>query len=143
MPLKPSEKRLIFIPICDLDDVTGEVAGGSHWALVVYNRDTETFNYYDSSGEYNRWSAIKTVAKIAHFIDKKYPYNHQRLVDLKTVAVPQQQNGFDCGVYLLAFADAIASRDGRHESLQDITPSSIKKLRSHILALIRIDSGLR
>jgi sentrin-specific protease 8 len=115
--------------------------GGNHWSLVVYDRSTGKFNYYDSSRDYNYQAAIKTVAKIAHFIDPKYPYNQPRSIELEKKTVPQQQNGYDCGVYVLAFSDAIAEADGGDSNLNKITPNSIKDLRKNILDMIGKNIG--
>jgi len=62
-PLNVKNKRLIFIPINDNTN-TEATSGGSHWSLVVFDRDTKVFNYYDSSSTYNKYAAMNCVKKM-------------------------------------------------------------------------------
>ncbi|KAL0483235.1 NEDD8-specific protease [Acrasis kona] len=135
-PLNPTQKDLIFIPINDNSDETGEVSGGSHWSLVVYNRKEDTFNYYDSSGDYNYGSAVKTVAKIAHFLNPKYDYGTMS-IKINKISCSQQQNGYDCGVYLLSFCDVL----GNAEHVKNVSPRDINCLREDILKKIQQGVG--
>ncbi len=142
-PLNPLSKRLIFIPINDNDDETGmEAEGGSHWSLVMYDRATGQFNYYDASGDSNYRAALKTTAKIAHFLDSSIPYNDPKAIKLHSRKAPQQQNGFDCGMYMLAYSDALAQAGANDEkALDKITPSFVTNMRKEILELIHKGVG--
>lgn len=46
-PLGISKKQFVFFPLNDND--TPDVAGGSHWSLLVYSKPESCFYHYDSS----------------------------------------------------------------------------------------------
>lgn len=121
--LELSKKDLIFIPINNNSDATQ--SGGSHWSLLVFDRHHNTFYYFDSAHEMNRVPAAHTAAKLI-------PLIHPELVSGKKqhhgwfnlgghhsdekpkfhiANAPQQENGYDCGVFTVAIAELIASAD--------------------------------
>lgn len=46
-PLGISKKQFVFFPLNDND--TPDVAGGSHWSLLVYSRPESSFFHFDST----------------------------------------------------------------------------------------------
>lgn len=86
-PLKVEEKGLIFIPVNNNADI--DSAGGSHWALLVYRRETGKFEYYDSYNLSNLSSARAIATKIQPLLDPT-----RSKVKVKKMTTPQQQNGY-------------------------------------------------
>ncbi|KAH9084875.1 hypothetical protein Ae201684P_002110 [Aphanomyces euteiches] len=119
--LQLREKSLILLPINDRQNFDSQ---GSHWALLVYCTDNG-FQFYDSSSNHNRESAEEVAAVL------------QRAIGLPTSTVaiescPQQQNAFDCGMYVCLIAEWLCrSRLGLEQlSLKDyVTPKRIRETR--------------
>ncbi|KAL9645616.1 hypothetical protein ABK040_000678 [Willaertia magna] len=128
-PLNVKEKKLIFIPINDNTDINA-VSGGSHWSLVVFDRDTKVFYYFDSGSNMNKKAALNTVKKMSPFFGEGLSNP-----TFEVMKSPQQNNGFDCGVYVLAMADFIAGK-GMNNISTEITPSVVSNLRKEVFSLI-------
>lgn len=144
-PLKLPEKKLIIFPVNNNEDVN-LAEGGSHWSLVVYERNANVFVHHDSSGGMNKMQAKQLFSTIVGFIGGSTlasNANYQECVDS-----PQQTNGYDCGVYVIAIARAICcwyesiehkDTDGMWFSVvkEQVTPPSVSQMRTEILHLIR------
>ncbi|XP_046688634.1 uncharacterized protein LOC124374474 [Homalodisca vitripennis] len=110
-PLELQNKSLVFFPIHDLehkinDEDTGDTQNlykteGSHWSLMVFVRSLNKFLYFDSSGIYNKSHAQMIANKTHKFLGVETE------VTFQSVAVPQQPNPVDCGVYTIIFTDII------------------------------------
>ena len=102
-PLKVEEKGLIFIPVNNNTSI--ESAGGnlpfkisldrssicflgSHWALLVFRRETGKFEFYDSYNNGNLKSAKAIAQKIQPLLAPE-----QKEAQVECRATPQQQNG--------------------------------------------------
>jgi sentrin-specific protease 8 len=117
------EKEYIYIPINDNIDFCNP--GGSHWSLLVYHKKENTYHYYDSYGKANLEPALTTAKKFHDYVfDTDYKFVIEQ--------TPQQQNGYDCGVYLLGITECLLVG----KSLDTITPELITKMRSDILNMI-------
>ncbi|TPX35243.1 hypothetical protein SmJEL517_g02255 [Synchytrium microbalum] len=103
LPTDLQHQRAIF---CPLTDVTDNSAGGSHWSLLVFFRDTNTFYYYDSYGNYNVPSAKYKLAKLY----AAFTNDTSSAPAFAEVTTPSQINGYDCGCYVLAISDILAKR---------------------------------
>mmetsp|Transcript_8932 Transcript_8932/g.19063 ORF Transcript_8932/g.19063 Transcript_8932/m.19063 type:complete len:237 (+) Transcript_8932:90-800(+) len=144
-PLQASKKSVIIFAVNDNPEV-GTAEGGSHWSTLVYERHSGTFRHYDSSyGCSNRASASKLYKAIHAAVS---PGQHSRLVQVD--GMPQQRNSFDCGVYVMAVADAgccwmAAATDQEHVDWQareaelgtTITPEAVTQLRRCTLGIIQ------
>eukprot|EP01134_Creolimax_fragrantissima_P007300 CFRG7300T1 len=130
IPLGLSARNLILLPINDNNDMY-EV-GGTHWSLLVFDRTNNTFNHYDSMGQYNWPSAVCLAETLSPYMG-----GHSKLVNC---ICPSQTNGSDCGVYVMAFAEEIvrAYTEGKTIGtyLSNITPSTIRQMRRRVLELI-------
>jgi Ulp1 family protease len=145
----------IICPINDSDNVA-TAKGGSHWSLLVYVRNTHggSFFYLDSArhaGSKNLANA-KQVAKILQPVispDVLASGNPTRFVELEC---PQQQNGYDCGVYTILFAELVYQLDmhsvpdveelGRSlpfDSMED--PKSIRARMQAVIAGLQHDGS--
>ncbi|KAJ2779296.1 SUMO1 sentrin specific peptidase 8 [Coemansia interrupta] len=111
LPPDMHTKHIIFIPINDGDDVFVQGGSGSHWSLLVCSRTTRgagltadvTFHYFDSAANANYQVALAVKAKLEMLLGE----SHRQII---THSCPQQENGYDCGVFVILFADILARR---------------------------------
>lgn len=99
--LNITESKCIFFPLnnCDKKDA----AGGSHWSLLVFCKQGKTCYHFDSSRGYNKIIASKfsrDIMKCIIDVDKA----NKKFVE---VDCPQQDNGYDCGIFVLCLTDLI------------------------------------
>ena len=107
-PLDLPNKNLIVFTINDNDDV--DVAeGGNHWSVLVYDREGNLFVHHDSLHGINRDHAKKLYNKAKKFIGEG---NSVRFVERET---PRQENGYDCGLYVVAIVDVICRWHGQRD----------------------------
>ncbi|GAX78689.1 hypothetical protein CEUSTIGMA_g6127.t1 [Chlamydomonas eustigma] len=104
-PLQVSSKSVILFAVNDNTDLEA-AGGGSHWSLLVYYSGADTFRHYDSApGRGSRSAATRlhrVVQKVLAPAGQECPLVH-------VSEMPQQENGHDCGVYVMAMADAICA----------------------------------
>jgi sentrin-specific protease 8 len=131
-PLGFGHAQLVLFAVNDNPDVT-EAFGGSHWSLLAYCAADDTFRHYDSLSGTNRHAAQRV------FNAAKRPGSK-----LWEQATPQQQNGYDCGMYVLALARLLCQRhaqDGGGMSwtvtLDALAPGDVAALRHDLLHLIQ------
>ena len=99
--LSLKSREIIFIPVNDSQDPS-KVGGGSHWSLLLFQRASNTFYYFDSisSGSNNKKQAevyAKNLYPVLHVAAKEH-------TTFKVVKAPSQKNGFDCGVFTVSFS---------------------------------------
>ena len=131
------EKQLIIIPVndCHTDNVT---VGGTHWSLLVYFDNKQSFEHYDShTGSINRLHAENLVTILSEFLIADHESDIE--LDLNEMECTQQTNSYDCGVYLLCNAEAVCRQfflnDNRH--ICDISSvDAVKQARRDINRLI-------
>lgn len=99
-PIKATEKDFIFFPVNDCSSrYTG---GGTHWSLVVFSRLEKTCYSFDSSRGMNAGVAREFSRSIMRYLLDK---GKGQFVEVET---PLQENGYDCGLFVLCFADIIS-----------------------------------
>jgi hypothetical protein len=130
------QQRRIFLPINDeygrssMRYTQGQQqASGSHWTLLLVDIlmsaappvDTEQqhnnvivpemkFYHCDSHRGYNQFAAQAVANKVKSVFLKHYSDDDDSTasnVNVTECQVPQQSNGFDCGLYTLGFAEAL------------------------------------
>ncbi|XP_022080993.1 sentrin-specific protease 8-like [Acanthaster planci] len=138
-PLDLSSKDFVFLAVNDHHMET--TAGGSHWSLLIYDRAGNKFSHYDSSGSSNQGAAMILCCKLHPFLKVSGE------VTLIAEECPQQENGHDCGLYVICVAEHLCRQmiDGRAEALrQKVTGKVVgdkrKELKSLILGLARQSS---
>ncbi|KAL1930671.1 hypothetical protein VTP01DRAFT_10833 [Rhizomucor pusillus] len=94
--------RYIFIPVNDSQPQAGY--SGSHWSLLVFCRPNLTFYYYDTLHGTNQHVARLTAGRMVPLL------RLTRQTIFKPVPTPQQDNGADCGVYVIAITDNLVQR---------------------------------
>ncbi|XP_020168753.1 NEDD8-specific protease 1-like [Aegilops tauschii subsp. strangulata] len=84
------------------DNENHEAVGGTHWSLLVFDgtQQPPRFVHHDSSGGRN----IEATNRLATSLRRLYPGMEEDVVQAPT---PQQKNGWDYGVYVMAIARAI------------------------------------
>ncbi|KAF7731264.1 SUMO1 sentrin specific peptidase 8 [Apophysomyces ossiformis] len=102
LPANIDQRLVIFIPINDGEPQTAY--SGSHWSLLVFLRATATFYYYDSMQGANLNEARATAMKLLLLLKLS---QHPEFIPVPT---PQQENGADCGVYVISITDLLVQR---------------------------------
>ncbi|CAL7948130.1 unnamed protein product [Xylocopa violacea] len=133
-PTIMSKCECVFFPLnnCDKKDA----AGGSHWSLLVYSKQDKTCYHFDSSKGYNNSTASKFAENLmSYFLDKGEP--NKKFVE---VDCPQQDNSYDCGVYVLCLTDVITEHVIKTGGIGGCDYGQVKKLtyskRTKLLHLI-------
>lgn len=107
---------IIFFPINNSEN--HETAdSGSHWTLLVLQNSQSSIlagYHYDSLGNQNiPKNATNLVNKLCKELEKDTDYT------IYSGKNPQQTNGSDCGVFLIAFTRALAKRFHQDNSYHD------------------------
>lgn len=130
------QKKLAFIPLNDNETL---YPGGSHWSLIVCDFTKKCFFHFDSSSPsstgFNQDSAkqiCRHLASIFSFPDNLFP-----------MPCPQQTNGHDCGMYVLAVTEHLCEYFLANQSIENanivdnISPSYIRNKRKDLKKLIQ------
>lgn len=130
-PIEATSYDFIFFPINDCDSYE---AGGSHWSLLIYSRLEKMCYHFDSSSGINGSSAKKLARKLTkYFLEKQ----EKRYIEMDC---PQQNNSYDCGLYVLCLADVISKHAIRNSKISDcdcsIITEMVPKKRTNLLKLI-------
>ncbi|KAK3408799.1 hypothetical protein EUGRSUZ_J00959 [Eucalyptus grandis] len=144
-PLDLPGKKLVIFPVNDNENV-GLADGGSHWSLLVFERDASVFVHHDSSGGMNGRYARQLYEVLVGFINGPNSASDAKFIQCSSS--PQQLNGYDCGLYVIATARAICcwyetvklsnEKDLWFSSVEEqVTPPSVTELRKEILQLIK------
>ncbi|PIA15480.1 cysteine proteinase [Coemansia reversa NRRL 1564] len=91
-----SQREVILIPLNHK----------SHWSLLVYCRLTRTFYHYDSISKHNRNFAERAAGRFLRVLETKSKEGFY----FKSMQTPQQNNDYDCGIYVLTIAEELARR---------------------------------
>ncbi|KAF8397629.1 hypothetical protein HHK36_016549 [Tetracentron sinense] len=143
-PLILSDKKLVIFAINNNDDVT-QAEGGTHWSLLAYERNANVFVHHDSIAGSNKWHAKRLYKAVAGFMDTSNSAPNVKYVEC--TSMPQQMNGYDCGLYVTATAKVICRwhESGGSKSKADlwssalkeqVSPSAVSEMRNEIRGLI-------
>ncbi|XP_026866472.2 sentrin-specific protease 8 [Electrophorus electricus] len=131
-PLRLASRHWVFLAV---NDNSNQTAGGSHWSLLLYQRNTGHFSHYDSQSGGNSLHARRIAAKLETFLSTgiKVPFVEE--------ACPSQQNSYDCGMYVICNTEALCESARRescaHLPAQTITPTYITRKRTEWHSLIQ------
>ncbi|KAG6590602.1 ubiquitin1-specific protease [Phytophthora cinnamomi] len=136
--VKLADRQLCLIPVTDNASLGGE---SSHWSLLLF-ADGQ-FRHLDSSAGHNRLAArrvAKSFERLLKATGRRDGEGAAARVE-EVQSAPQQQNGYDCGVYVLVLAEYFCRRhaNGAAESatLQEYaTPERVAELRLQLPKLI-------
>lgn len=100
-PLKFGTRELVFFALNDNQDSSVPI-GGSHWSLLVWSRNEGVLRHYDSLNGAN----LNVAEKLMEVLQAHLPPNAK----LESMACPRQANTYDCGMVVLAVAQALCER---------------------------------
>ncbi|KAJ0174644.1 hypothetical protein K1T71_009752 [Dendrolimus kikuchii] len=131
-PLGVSKKKFVFFALNDND--TPDIAGGSHWSLLVYSKPERCFYHLDSSNVTNHDVAWEFASHLIPYLAREDTIN---FVDKECM---QQSNGYDCGIYVICNAEKLAEcansrgQIGACDTMVKINPTVKRK---EIIAIIQ------
>ncbi|KAI9481730.1 hypothetical protein H4R22_001544 [Coemansia sp. RSA 1290] len=100
LPADMLRMRFIMVPI----------GSGTHWSLLVFIRHSQQpaeFHYFDSMANANYHFALNVKRKLERVLTKG---EHIYPLSMATHSCPQQENSYDCGIFVVLFADLLARR---------------------------------
>lgn len=123
-PLCLDEKELLVIPVNNAtynnnDEDSYKIASGTHWSLLIYEKKTTTFLYYDSL----QLDSSNQVAKVVSEKLSKY-FKLSKAAEFISIQGPKQTNSFDCGVYMLHAVEYFC----QHFSKTNFVPNMVPDL---------------
>jgi len=103
-------------------------ANGNHWTLILINFESKYIEYFDSLGDDGTTYINATYQYIQDEHLKMFHHtlpaqNTWRLITCRG-ATPQQNNNYDCGVFVCLFAEALTRNATPSFSQEDITDST-------------------
>jgi sentrin-specific protease 8 len=123
----PQEVNAIFLDHLDtssrthiifaINDNSSDEAGGSHWSLCVFSKSENTFFHFDSFKFSNHFPCESLVKILKSCFDRK----DAEIIETDCL---QQNNCYDCGIFVLCHTDVVCQAIEKQESL-----SSLKKLQ--------------
>ncbi|KAK6626442.1 hypothetical protein RUM44_008915 [Polyplax serrata] len=131
-PLAAKQRKFVFLALnnCEIMDK----AGGSHWSLLVYSQPEETFYHFDSLKGTNYKQAAKLCGKLLKYLN---PNGTGDFIENDSL---QQNNSYDCGVFVLCHVDLLANyslQNNRISGCGWTTQEYVKSKRSSILHIIK------
>lgn len=129
-PLSPKKHSLIFLPLNNNENINS--VGGSHWSLLIYHLHSNSYFHLDSSSGMNGKQACNFARKLSTYFSK-VPGKYEELSTL------QQDNSYDCGIYLLCNVENAANYWLEHKtlnSLSSIQMCDVREKRSNILKIV-------
>ncbi|XP_045775146.1 sentrin-specific protease 8, partial [Maniola jurtina] len=124
-PLQINTKKFVFFALND--NSSPDTAGGSHWSLLVFSRNENSFFHFDSSSGSNHDVAWDFASHLMLYLSKQGNIN---FVDKHC---QQQSNGYDCGVHVICNTEKLAQHAYSHGDINtcdmsiQINPSAKRK----------------
>lgn len=125
------ETDIICVPVNDSEDPS--IAGGSHWSLLIINKNDNIGYHYDSYYGHNDNVALKTLSCFNRLL---FPINSSSQLKFEDAHSKQQQNGYDCGVYTLMNLLNIVVPG----SIPEFSPEATVSFRKSLLNLVLKES---
>ncbi|KAF8514523.1 hypothetical protein JB92DRAFT_140256 [Gautieria morchelliformis] len=84
--------------------------GNVHWTLAAINFRKKRIESYDSMGVHrpNVYKTLRYYLQEEHMDKKKKPFDFNGWVDHYDQDTPQQENGYDCGVFTCQFMESLS-----------------------------------
>lgn len=128
--VKDKNYSYIFFPLNDQEQL--QSVGGTHWSLVVYSAQDRRLYHMDSIWDSNEKQARKLALKLKFYF--------KDIIDIITpLPTRQQQNSYDCGIYLICNAENVAQFVCANSDIRNIDPVDqidLKNKRASIVDLI-------
>ncbi|KAK8890090.1 SUMO1 sentrin specific peptidase 8 [Tritrichomonas musculus] len=117
---------IVFIPFTNSDSLRNI---GNHWSLLVwFPKHQNLFYHCDSFQQFDDSSLKSAKLIVKRLISICKLRNHS----LKQKHVPQQNNNYDCGLYLLAYIEFLVEKRSFQGMEDVITQENITSMRSSI-----------
>lgn len=126
--------------------------GNSHWVCAAINIGQKRFEYYDSMGRINHgvlqvcdtdtcvdcdrlccFQKLRSYLEAEHLDKKKTKLDLTGWTDYSNPKTPQQDNGWDCGVFTSQFMECLSRKDGHF----DFAQTNMKYMRLKMVAEIQ------
>ena len=130
--LELHQYQIIFCPVNDSNSSTSHVSG-QHWSLLCYVHSQACFFHLDSSNSFNDVDAKGIASRISSLL-----LLGEHNCQFKTLSCSQQNNGYDCGLYVIYFAKQIINdyiKLHKFDSKCILDPLPVQ-YRSHLLSEI-------
>ncbi|XP_024527599.1 NEDD8-specific protease 1-like [Selaginella moellendorffii] len=136
------DRQMLLLPINNSADVEyrsshGNLERGSHWSLLIFHRPSNSCLHFDSLDGANDRYARSLHARVSELVGSG---SKPRFV---SAATPQQENGHDCGAYVMAIAAAVKKGfesdvecDVEEIVKREVSSESARRLRASTLDLI-------
>ncbi|KAG8857660.1 Smt3-specific protease [Tulasnella sp. 330] len=94
-------KDVVLIPINQ---------GNAHWTSAAINFKKKRIEFYDSLGLSRPivFERLRNYMDMEHMDKKKTPFDFSGWVDFYTEEMPQQENGYDCGMFVCMVMEALS-----------------------------------
>ena len=128
-------KYYIIVPVNIRKDETK--VGGTHWSLLVFSRDESCWYHFDSLDEANKEHAKELVDNMDWYLNT----TNSAQAELIEVICTKQDNGHECGAYVMMYGEIVARRAKSGEKLNMCTVKSGKAARKKkkLYDLIRLE----
>lgn len=129
-PLNPSVHSLIIFAVNNNSTV---LAGGSHWSLCAFSRLDNIFYHFDSLSGSNASSCLSLVKILRTCLACPN-------AKIEEVSCTQQNNSFDCGIFLLCHTDLVCKtfkKSGNLTSIEKLETSKVTGKRAEIIQIIQ------
>ncbi|CAO3687308.1 hypothetical protein G6F70_002391 [Rhizopus microsporus] len=126
LPSNMDKYEAVFMPIND--GQPSAAYSGTHWSLMVFIRGTNSFYYYDTLRFNNLRDAELTCKRIQPLLKLDKP------AQFIPSSAPQQDNGSDCGLYVIAMIDYILERLLKSRGKEDIAYNKMMIIKPKYLS---------
>eukprot|EP01100_Stratorugosa_tubuloviscum_P007726 TRINITY_DN318_c0_g3_i4.p1 TRINITY_DN318_c0_g3~~TRINITY_DN318_c0_g3_i4.p1 ORF type:complete len:216 (+),score=55.33 TRINITY_DN318_c0_g3_i4:177-824(+) len=129
------QQDIVLLPVND--SLSTDQVSGSHWSLLVFFKKENIFRHYDSLMNVNKNAALRIANRFSSILSIS-----TSILEFQGI---RQQNSYDCGIYLLSFADLVATiykqslitgHFNQNILIETLTPSYITNKRDEINQLI-------
>ncbi|SPO26577.1 uncharacterized protein UTRI_04166 [Ustilago trichophora] len=106
------DERFLILPISDRYSPSspGHASAGSHWSLLLVDAATGFGFHLDSLGDCNRTAVNAVHSSILKLIQPENGRRGAPPVPMKVDCLQQQENGSDCGIYVLLLSSLLQRR---------------------------------
>jgi sentrin-specific protease 8 len=129
-PQNCDDRNLIIFA---LNDSSTFDSSGTHWSLLAFSRNEDKFFHFDSMGGGNNSQSRKLVNILKAALDVKS-------AEIVQVDCLQQNNSYDCGIFVLCLAKNICIHFLKHRRVADVKRLKIEEIykkRNHLLEIIK------
>lgn len=132
-PLNVHQKKFLILP---LNDNSENKPGGSHWSLLVYSKCDNLFFNFDSASCHN----YEVCSQLVKIIKGCLKIKGEKIQQVDCL---QQNNSYDCGIYLICHTDLVCKTIMKSKSLKEIGKISYKSVLSKRSEIVEIIKNLR